>query len=751
MVGNGTNFPRTDVPEKDKNDAWKSRFLDSAENILKNYNPARLRMTKFFMGYNGRTDTNGLKWLTETYGQLNRGKYRPYYLTRKNIDLLHGEYLKRPLSATVTTINSDAVNNKIQQQDFIRGAMHARDEIAAVKDKAGVDVMEGIPIPKDETEFEKMSFKDRCEDIAQIICDNQLIDLDVKKKLGDGFKDLEITNFAYFQIERNEKGDIELHKIDPRDAIFEAIEGDDYLEKSPIMGCRKALSVHQILLQYELTTEQRNTLNNARENYNQYIGADGLSRGYMSYQNGDLLCDVIHIVWKSVKPTYYKKVAKTHPMYKELYEMGIDLSPEDVNDMEIDAVDYEKNIAYHEKNIKKGYYEIVTKYSEDEYEATRIGGIIDVNMRRTFFQKHSVDKPSKILNSYYTGYVHGRINGETISLYQIMEVYGDLFDIIKYQQTREVAKIKGKSLAIDRAGLGQNQKLTDMMYKWANDNVLEWDSSAAGNLGNRSLDPANMFKEIDSGLGDSFRDLVMVEMNVINSLNQITGISENRTGVTAASSTATAQQADISNSRTITEGLFYGYSGCAKRVVKAIVDASALSWAYFKTDKAEQILGSEKFSFLQSTIELAYRDYGVHIEDGSKYMEITQKLQSLTEVALNAKEIHLSDAMNVMLAETLAQKKQFLRSALDRTMQIAQQQMQAEQQAAAQMQEQQLQTQVQISQEDREDREKNEKENIILKGEVQKDVNAAKQEGDMHLQNQKIQGDIITKTQLSSK
>lgn len=744
MVGTFQSWPREDIPQKDKNNAWLSSHLDAAENILKNYNPARLRMTKFFMGYNGRTDTNGLKWLTETYGQLNRGKYRPYYLTRKNIDLLHGEYLKRPLSATVTTINSDAVNNKIQQQDFIRGAMIARDELAAVKDKAGVDVMEGIPIPKDETEFEKMSFKDRCEDIAQIICDNQLIDLDVKKKLGDGFKDLEITNFAYFQIERNEKGDIELHKIDPRDAIFEAIEGDDYLEKSPIMGCRKALSVHQILLQYELTTEQRNTLNNARENYNQYIGADGLSRGYMSYQNGDLLCDVIHIVWKSVRVEYTKVVPKSKT---QLYYDPTD----EPLDFPMDAAKYEANKEYHDTNEKKGLYKVVTKYMEDEYEATRIGGIIDVNMRRTFFQKHSVDKPSKILNSYYTGYVHGRINGETISLYQIMEVYGDLFDIIKYQQTREVAKIKGKSLAIDRAGLGQNQKLTDMMYKWANDNVLEWDSSAAGNLGNRNLDPANMFKEIDSGLGDSFRDLVMVEMNVINSLNQITGISENRTGVTAASSTATAQQADISNSRTITEGLFYGYSGCAKRVVKAIVDASALSWAYFKTDKAEQILGSEKFSFLQSTIELAYRDYGVHIEDGSKYMEITQKLQSLTEVALNAKEVHLLDAMNIMLAETLAQKKQYLKSALDRTMQIAQQQMQAEQESAAQMQQQALQTQVQIAADDREDRQQQSSSEIILKGEVQKDVNAAKQEGDMHLQNQKIQGDIITKTQLPNK
>jgi len=81
-------------------------------------------------------------------------------------------------------------------------------------------------------------------------------------------------------------------------------------------------------------------------------------------------------------------------------------------------------------------------------------------------------------------------------------------------------------------------------------------------------------------------------------------------------------------------------------------------------------------------------------------------------------------------------------------MRIAQEQMVQEQQANAQMQEQALQTQIQISQEDREDKQAAKIDEIVKKGEVQIEVNKAKQEGDMYLQNQKIQGDIITKTQL---
>ena len=60
-----------------------------------------------------------------------------------------------------------------------------------------------------------MSFKDKAEDMMQIILDNQVKELDLKKKLGEGFKNCAITNYVYSQVERNETGDIEYWNIDP--------------------------------------------------------------------------------------------------------------------------------------------------------------------------------------------------------------------------------------------------------------------------------------------------------------------------------------------------------------------------------------------------------------------------------------------------------------------------------------------------------------------------------------------------------
>jgi len=190
----------------------------------------------------------------------------------------------------------------------------------------------------------------------------------------------------------------------------------------------------------------------------------------------------------------------------------------------------------------------------------------------------------------------------------------------------------------------------------------------------------------------------------------------------------------------------FGFSGYVARVIKAIVDASAVSWAFYKTEKGEQILGTEKFQFLKVTQELGMRDYGVYIEDGSKYMEVSQKIDAVMQMAINAKTIDAMDVMNVLLAETLAQKKAFLEEAMIRTQKIAQEQMQAQNQANAQMQQQQLATQVQIAQENREDAQMAVKEEIILQGQVDIEKDNNKARNDMALQNMKGNQDIILNT-----
>ncbi len=335
----------------------------------------------------------------------------------------------------------------------------------------------------------------------------------------------------------------------------------------------------------------------------------------------------------------------------------------------------------------------------------------------------------------------------TLSMQQIIENFENIYDIAMYKILQDFVRMKGKSVTIDRAGLGKNQKIEDALNRLVNDGIYDYDSAAVTNQGGRPLDASSMFKTIDLGLSDSFQQLLAFRDSIRQELDLITGVNENRMGVTAASSTATAQQSDISNSRTITESLFYGFSGFVQRVMLGVVQSSAISWAFYKLEKGEQILGSDKFRFLQVIQDIGFRDYGVHIEDGSRYMEISQKIEQMMSVSLNAKEIRPMDAMNVLLAETVSQKKNFLVTSWKEMQEVMQKSEEANRQAEQAMKSQELQTQIQIANDDRMANEKVSIDLINAQAEADIRVNQSKVTGKMYENKAKLDHEAINNTE----
>lgn len=731
------SFPEQNIPLSQKNKDWYARHLSYAQDVIVSYNGLTDKMSRLYNSYNGVKLPTSLAWLEKTYGRQNRAKYIAYRVGRTKMELLWGEWLKRPLTATVETTNLEARTEKMNQLNFMRGAMIARKELIDLKEKAGVDVMEGAPIPESEDDpiWRNMSPKDKDEDIMQIILDEQIKALGLQRKIGHNFLDVLITSMCYSKVEINEEGDVDYVRIDPRDAIYEHIEGDDYLEKSPIRGCRQILPIHEIKKRYRLSDEQIKILDSIAKNPNDYR-----DNRWIQVTNGELLCSVIHIEWDSWDPEYCKISPKTGA------QMEIDTST-DSYVMEIEASKYEAAMQVHADNVSKGKYQIETKWSEQTYEATRIGGLpdLDVNCRRKYFQKRSVDDPSRVLSSSYHGFIFNTVNGTRISLQEKIESFDNIFDITMYQILKELARAKGKIVTFDRAGLPQKMKLSDVIYRAANDQFLDYDSSASGNTAQRQLDPANMFKEIDLGLSQSFEYLLAMKNDIQNTLNQITGINENREGQIAASSTATNANSAIAASRTITEPLFFGMQGFVKRVMKSIIDSTKTSWAFYKLDKGEFILGADKLKFLQVTKSIGYKDYDAHVDDGGEYLRLRQEMDNLMAFDMNAGQLRSADVLKVKLAKTTAQMKATLEDAWLQIQKVAMEQKQMDMQNQQMMQQQQIQANVQMAEADREDRQVNEKDNINLKTQGQIAVENVKAQNKMYENQQKSENDIILK------
>lgn len=734
-------YPREDVSYSTKQtDKYKKDHLDYAESLITKNNDSVNVITRLYNSYNGIKKNGANDYIEKRYGKQNATKMVSFKVGRTKLNLLHGEQLKRPLSATVQTINSEAISEKMKQMDTLIGAMIAKKELEDLKNIAGVDVMEGAYIPdgEDDPAWKKMNPKDKEEDIMQIILNNQIVELNLRKTFADLLLDVLICSMCFCKIDSDVNGDVKISRIDPRDAIYEEIENDDYLERSPMIGCRQRLTITEVLTRYTLTKDQRDRLDAARANPAPFLGTDGFSRGYMRMVGGQLMVDVIHIEWDGVEPMYFKKVKKTKS--QKMFDPNGDYITLPINGMY-----YENNLEMHQENVNKGEYEIETRYKIVKYEATRIGGCIDVNMRPKPYQPRPLDNPSFVTNTTYHGFICGTVDGKRVSIQSLIEPFDTMYDINAYQINKDLARAKGKALLYDLAGLPEGKKMKDILFSILNDGIVEYNSAAAGNFSGKNLDLVNAIKEIDLGLSQSLQYAITLQQNILNQLNQITGINENREGFIAASSTATNANSSISASRTITESIYYGMDIFTRKVMNSIVNLSALTWAFIKVDKGEQILGTEKFKYLQATKKLGFKNYGVHIDDGTRYMDIRRDMKELMTISLNAKEIRPIDAMKVLLSETTAQMEANLEASWEQVRIAAEKSNEANNQMQQQITEAKLRQQIELANADREDRQKQEIDKIVVSADEQIRIDDNKAKNKMFENQQVANNNLLNK------
>jgi hypothetical protein len=700
-MANVTQFPTQTILQIEKTPEWCSLHLDYATQKWRANNNLREKMDADFLSYNGVKGS--IRHLEETYGKKNRAKLIAYRAHKPKIQLMVGEFLTQPLAATVETTNRDAKSEKMRQMDFMMGAMIAKKEIMELKEKAGVDIMEGAPIPESEDDpiWAKMSPKDKEEATMQVILNEMIKSDDIKIKFSDDVLNGTITSVMFGKVERNEEGETTYISIDPRDAIFEEIKGDLFLEKSPILGSCIYMSIPDVLRRFKLTKTQIDLINSIGRNPSNYTHTSGVK-----IVGGNLMIQVMHIEWKSVIPTYFKRLTKTASQL-ELSKLVDDSEP--FFDVPFESASaYEENKKWHDAQEAKGKYKIVVKYAEDLWEATRIGGMkeLDVNMRRALFQMRKVDDPTRIFGSSYTGFLCQTKDGKRISLMNELENWSNIFDITMYKILQDINKFRGNVLGYNAAGLPAKSTVKEVNYNIVNDGFITYDTSASGNFHGRDVSLSSILEVKDLGLSSSFPSLIQFKNDILMMMERMTGINENREGQISASATVTNTDSAIAASRTITAPFFYGVHLYISKVLEKIVESTKITWAFYKIEKGEQILGASKFKWLQVTQELGFKDYGVHIQEGSKYAQVKQFMQGLMEASLNAKEISQADALSFMLSETFADQKAILENAESKVREFQAEQQQAQLQAQAQNQDKNIQMQLELAREDREDRQK---------------------------------------------
>ena len=676
-----SKFPAQYVTESEKTDEWCNSWINAIIGYMSYsdspHKSSRINDIQNYNIYNGEIELDDFKYITEQYGMSYPARLVNYPIISPKIDLLVGEDLRRPIDVKVSTTNKEAVLRK----EDVKVSLIMKELTEEIhKDffaKTGIEVpsVTDMELPEDIDVYMKYNYREMVEETAQDGLEYLIQKYNYVDLFKEGFRDLLVTGKEFFKI-YDHNGDPFVRRVDPRSVIYETSSTSDYLDDSAWVGEERYLSYSEILDEYrdELTQEHMQELSAMYQigssddlaNYNS--GFD-----WIDYQEGqEVKIRVVSVEWKSIKTLKFKvsenKYNPDRPFMKQVSD------------------DYK---AKKKDNIK-------TKYVDDIWEATKIGGKIMVQARRRPNQIRSVDDAGTTQLSY-VGCIRGNTTGRSVSMVDLLKNIQMLYNVVMYQIELALARSGGKAVVYDVSQLPTNlgMDMQSVLYHLKTDGIIPINSKDEGG----QVNSFNQFSQVDFTLSQSVQQLINLKMMLEQTAGQISGVSPQREGAVGQYEYVGNVQRSVIQSATITESLFYSHAMVKKRIFERVANLMKVCWAGGK--KASYILGDGAFKFLSVMPDVALQDYGIFIGDSGKDDALRQSLQQIAQSAVQGGQVTLLDVIKVFKADTFTEAEHILERAMDE-MKANEAQQQEQQQAMIQAQAEQAQAafeqQVQLEQ-----------------------------------------------------
>ena len=679
-------MPSMVVAEKDKTQDWCRSVLLAVTQYMGHesgeYHSNRTKDIRNYQIYNGQLSQGDYTYITEQYGLTYPARLVNYPIIAPKIDLLIGEELRRPMDIKVTTVNKSAVLRKHDHKVGLIMRDLLKDIHSEMQEKLNIDVLmegQGMPVPEDIETYMKYNYREMVEETAQDGLEYVTNRYNLKDVMKEGFRDLLVTGKEFYRVSI-QNGDPYVRRIDPRNIVYDDSFHSDYLDDAGWVGEERYLSVNEINDEFKdsLTTEDLIELDKMR---NLYVGGDmdnyNSSFEWIDAAHGrDNRIRVVTCEWKSLRALKYKisenKYNPERPFRKAVPD------------------------TYRRRKGDK----IETKWVDDIWEATMIGGKILVNARRRDNQVRSVDDPGKTPLSY-VGCIYGNTTGKSTSMVDLLDNIQMLYNIVVYQIELAMARSGGKAVVYDVSQLPTNvgMDMQQVLYHLKTDGIIPINSKDEGN----QLQSFNQFQQVDFTLSQSVQQLINLKVMLEDMAGQISGVTRQREGAVGQYEYVGNVQRSVVQSATITESWFYSHSECKQRVMERVCNLMKVCWA--KGKKAGMILGDGAYKFLNVMPDIALQDYGVYVGDSGKDDSMKQVVQQLAQSALQAGTIDMLGVVKVLKADTMTEAEKVLEQAMTemqkQQQQAMEQQMQA-QQAAAEAKKQDFEAEAQLKQMDNE-------------------------------------------------
>ena len=624
--------------EIDKTKTKNQEFIDSAIQFHKNN--AKIRdsvISDLYDSYNGIVKQNTRKLLEKKFGKQISTQFIDYKLGHSKMKLLKGEFLNLEFSPTVTSINPDILDKRIDFANLIKGASSMKKFLSALKSEEGIDPLDGLEAPdkNDPSLQDKLFPKTANEIYMQYIINDKIESQHMKLKAQSSFMDLNIASECYGVIEKDAYGEDVFRIINPKDAVFQETTDDPFASDSPFKGERRMMYAKDILSTYpDLNETDKLKLTEMMDNFSNQD-----EKGYRSI-NGIPAFETYTIQWKTSK-TEYTKIVKS--------KSGPDYQKTMTNEF------YNKNKAQINRDVTSGKYTIEVRYHDDIWQGTRIDQDIYTNIGRTESQIHQLTKNNKYRAEYdYVNFLFGTVDGVRMSLQGLITGLSEVYNIIMHMIVRELKKLKGKVFVYDEALKPLKKTMKSIFYDITEDGILTINSSADGNFGGTDVQNAvNLIQELDLGLSQSFNILIQLKNDIENTMDRVTGINESREGQSPVSQTATGTLQNIEASRSITRDVFYGHQIFMNKVFTLLAEKTKLNREYLESNRAKILLGDTGIKFIKASKELMFDDFDVKFNDSGKEAEIRNRVARFFDVEINAGNLRTQDVIKFDLTKNL--------------------------------------------------------------------------------------------------
>ena len=699
-----SGFPNQKLPFSKKGKEWRKRVVDWADKRSYFFDSV---VRKAFINKKINYDLiNGKLHLDDLKLILNpdniKASYIPsniqhYPIMNSKLNVLAGEEKERRYEFKVIITNPDAISElEIKKRKELSEALSSLLEEAS-QDESILDK---------ELKSLSDSFRYDWSDIREIRA-NQLLnhyykELKLDVKFNDGFMDAMIVGEELYQCDIV-SGEPIVERLNPRKVhVFKngysnKIEDADLIILDDFWAPGKILDYYYDDLSDNdvKRLEEYSPFADSSEGLNLYDDTKLFVPRFSYYDDNNIDLDfafqsgtttpssnyydnlgnirVLRIFWKSKR-----LVLKVKKYDLETGEPYYDYYPED----------YKVNEALGEEAEKQ--------WINEAWEGTKIGRDIYINIRPRKIQYNRMSNPSRC-HFGIIGSVYNLNESRVYSLVDMMKPFQYMYDAVHDRLNKAIARNMGKIVKLDLALIPDDWEIDKWMHFAYVNGIAVVDSFKEGNVGAATGKLAGSLNNNSSGVidaetGNYIQQHIALLEFIKQEMSKIVGITDQREGAVQASETVGGVQTSVRQSTYITERLFLIHDDVKKRVLEALLETAKIAMRG-SSKKYNFIL--DDFSRELATIdgdEFAECDYGLVVDNSMNTLELTQKLDSLAQAALQNQALSFSSIIKIYNSKSLAQVQRTIEIDEADIQERQQQQQQAEQELAQSQLEQQAQT-----------------------------------------------------------